>query len=78
MAPRTGQLRRPGGGVGDTQNPDGRVVTELEQPSGVVERRQLLPASPHGAGSRHAMTLTRRLQSAFHCLRKGGVGEGKS
>ena len=75
MASWTRQLRRPGGSVGDTQNPDGRVVAELEQPSGVVERRQLLPASPHSAGSGDAMTLTCCLQSAFHCLKEGGGGE---
>lgn len=63
------QLGLPRGRVGDAQHPHGRVVSVLQQPPGVVERRQLLPAGPHGAGAGDAVTLAGCLQSALHRLR---------
>lgn len=79
VAPGARQLRLPGGGVGDAQHSHRRVVPVLQQPARVVERRQLLPAGPHGAGAGDAVTLAGGLQTALHRLRwgKGVWGEGR-
>lgn len=72
------QLRLSGGRVGDAQHTQGRVVAELEQPPGVVEWGQLLPAGPHGTGAGDAVTLTGSLQATLHCLKgKEGGKEGE-
>lgn len=63
------QLRLPGGRVGDAQHSHGVVVAILQQTAGVVERGQLLPAGPHGAGARDAMTLAGCFQAALHRLK---------
>ena len=69
VAPGPRQLRLPGGFVGDTQHSHCRVVPVLQQPSSVVERRQLLPASPYGTGAGDTVTLAGCFQPALHCLR---------
>lgn len=62
------QLCLPRGRVGDAQHSHRRIVSVLQQPPGVVERRQLLPASPNGAGARDAVTLAGGFQAALHRL----------
>lgn len=70
VAPGAGELGFTSGSVGDAQNPHGRVVSVLQQPPGVMEGRQLLPASPYCAGARDAVTLAGGFQSALHRLRQ--------
>lgn len=77
VPPRARQLLLPGGRVGDAQHPHGRVVSVLEQPPCVVERRQLLPASPYGAGAGDAVTLAGCFQAALHRLRWEGSRGGR-
>lgn len=77
VASGAGQLRLPRGHVGDAQHANGVVVAVLEQPPGVVERRQLLPASPYGAGAGDPVTLAGRFQSTLHCLNGGVLGGGE-
>lgn len=67
---RPGQLAGPGGGVSDAQDAHGVVVAMLEKLACDVKRRELLPARPHGAGARDAVTLTGRHQSVLYSLRK--------
>lgn len=62
------QLRLSGGGVGDAQHAHGVVVAILQQAARVVERSQLLPTGPHGAGAGDAMTLAGGFQAALHGL----------
>ena len=66
------KLRLPGGRVGDAQHSHRCVVSILQQPSGVVERRQLLPASPYGTRAGDAVTLAGCFQPALHRLRWEG------
>lgn len=79
VAPGARQLGLPGGCVGDTQYSHCSVVSILQQMSGVVERRQLLPASPYSARAGDTVTLAGCFQPALHCLRwekkekKGGM-----
>lgn len=70
VATRPRQLRLPRGGVGDAQHPHCGVVAILEQAPGVVEGRQLLPASPYGARAGDAVTLARCFQTTLHRLRQ--------
>lgn len=63
------ELCLPGGRVGDTQHSHRGVIPILQQPSGVMERGQLLPASPYGTRAGDAVTLAGRFQPALHCLR---------
>ncbi len=63
------ELCLPSGCVGDTQHSHRSVVAILQQPSSVVERRQLLPASPYGTRAGHTVTLAGCFQPALHCLR---------
>lgn len=63
------ELCLPGGCVGDTQHSHRSVIAILQQPSGVVERRQLLPASPYGTRARDTVTLAGCFQPALHRLR---------
>lgn len=69
------ELRLARGRVGDAQHAHRRVVSVLQQPAGVVEGRQLLPAGPYGARARDTVTLAGRLQPALHSLRWGGGRE---
>lgn len=77
MATGPRQLRLTGGCVGDAQHSHSGVIAELEQPPGVMERRQLLPASPYGARTGDAVTLAGRLQPTLHRLEKGGERRGR-
>ena len=72
VAAGPGELRLPGGHVGDAQHSHRVVEPVLQQPPGVVERRQLLPASPYGTRAGDAVTLAGCFQPALHCLRQEG------
>lgn len=64
------QLGLARGGVGDAVHADCGVVTVLQQVARVVKRGELLPASPHGARTGDAVTLTSSFESALHCLKE--------
>lgn len=68
VAARPGQLGLPRGRVGDAQHSHGSVVPVLEQPAGVVERRQLFPTSPYGTRTGNAVALAGGFQAALHRL----------
>lgn len=57
------------GRIGDAQHSHGVVVSILQQPPSVMERGQLLPASPYGTGAGDSMTFAGCFQPTLHCLR---------
>lgn len=79
MATGPSELRLPGGCVGDTQHSHRGVIPVLQQPSSVMERRQLLPASPYGTRAGDTVTLAGCFQPTLHCLRceKKKQGRGR-
>lgn len=68
MSTRAGELCLPSGCVGDAQNSHCSVVSVLQQPPGVVEGGQLLPAGPYGTRAGDAVALAGRFQAALHRL----------
>lgn len=62
------ELRLPCGRVGDAQHSHCGVVSIFQQPSSVVERRQLLPASPYGTRAGDTVTFAGCFQPTLHCL----------
>lgn len=69
MATGSSQLCLPGGCVCDTQHSHCGVIPELKQPPGVMEWRQLFPASPYGTRTRDTVALAGCFQTTLHCLR---------